>query len=637
MPLFKRNKKSKALASLPGKYIKREPIVTIEDQSIQNYRQAPTLQRRSQSVHNINSEDNNSQSRMYASTTNIAANPSKPAPYLSKYISTSNYDLTNLNPDVSDQTKLFSHHPKIVSNKGFNEHQKIRMPVLVTQDINYNSNNITNIKTGNMPPQLNATKMASKNAVSKGYISKYLGSDGQSIPTLPPKLMLQSNNPILTSALQTQLVDSNYQGSVMQQEPVVKMRTKKPTINRELYSPETHSYINSNFDKNILNVNPDKKSRSSYIRSSKESLNELGSKQQSDKRHSGVFQLENRNSWINKNKTRDYSTEGSSENRNSGSHQIRRSSTIIQNEKRDSGSFSQGGGDTTSLGGNIERAQSQENIEEIVLAKSSLRDEQITDLPPGWSVDWTIKGINVYIDHNTNTTHLTHPLNDDNLPPCWERVTSSKFGTYYVNHFENTTQYDHPLMPKKNENDQLKNLPPLPAEISEKFNTWRSKQLVPANPYLSMSEIPDWLQIYSQAPHELDNKLNWDLFQVQELECFNEMFSTLLKKDIEQIVMSYEIIRQLHAQAIAFCESKGSEVPLIHIDEMLQAFKAFTSNNKVKTQLLRSTLNSAATKTRAEIAKVAAAGKKTSSASSFVPVPAQRKIIKPLDDIIDNL
>ena len=55
----------------------------------------------------------------------------------------------------------------------------------------------------------------------------------------------------------------------------------------------------------------------------------------------------------------------------------------------------------------------------------------------------------LYLGHNTNTTHLTHPLNDDNLPTYWKIVTSSKFGTYYVNYFDKTIQYDHPLMPKQ--------------------------------------------------------------------------------------------------------------------------------------------------------------------------------------------
>lgn len=55
-------------------------------------------------------------------------------------------------------------------------------------------------------------------------------------------------------------------------------------------------------------------------------------------------------------------------------------------------------------------------------------------LPPGWSVDWTMRGRKYYIDHNTNTTHWSHPLEREGLPPGWERVESSEFGTYYVDH-----------------------------------------------------------------------------------------------------------------------------------------------------------------------------------------------------------
>ena len=42
-------------------------------------------------------------------------------------------------------------------------------------------------------------------------------------------------------------------------------------------------------------------------------------------------------------------------------------------------------------------------------------------LPPGWSVDWTMRGRKYYIDHNTNTTHWSHPLEREGLPPGWER------------------------------------------------------------------------------------------------------------------------------------------------------------------------------------------------------------------------
>lgn len=48
-------------------------------------------------------------------------------------------------------------------------------------------------------------------------------------------------------------------------------------------------------------------------------------------------------------------------------------------------------------------------------------------------------------------------------------------------------------------------LPP-PAEPSKQFNTWKSNQVVPANPYLSTTEIPHWLQVYSKAPQKYEEK-----------------------------------------------------------------------------------------------------------------------------------
>lgn len=69
-------------------------------------------------------------------------------------------------------------------------------------------------------------------------------------------------------------------------------------------------------------------------------------------------------------------------------------------------------------------------------------------LPPGWTVDWTIRGRKYYIDHNTNTTHWSHPLEREGLPPGWERVESAEFGVYYVDHINKRAQYRHPCAPR---------------------------------------------------------------------------------------------------------------------------------------------------------------------------------------------
>ena len=64
-------------------------------------------------------------------------------------------------------------------------------------------------------------------------------------------------------------------------------------------------------------------------------------------------------------------------------------------------------------------------------------------IPPGWSVGWTMRGRKYYIDHNTKTTHWSHPLETEGLPAGWEKVESPEFGVYYLNHItRQVTDYD---------------------------------------------------------------------------------------------------------------------------------------------------------------------------------------------------
>ena len=53
-------------------------------------------------------------------------------------------------------------------------------------------------------------------------------------------------------------------------------------------------------------------------------------------------------------------------------------------------------------------------------------------LPLGWSVGYTLRGRRYYIDHNTKTTHWSHPLEEEGLPTGWEKIDSAEYGTYYV-------------------------------------------------------------------------------------------------------------------------------------------------------------------------------------------------------------
>lgn len=163
-------------------------------------------------------------------------------------------------------------------------------------------------------------------------------------------------------------------------------------------------------------------------------------------------------------------------------------------------------------------------------------------LPAGWTVDWTIRGRKYYIDHNTNTTHWSHPLEREGLPPGWEKVESAEFGVYYVDHINKRAQYRHPCAPSVPRYDQP---PPLPPPVTYQPRPAGRSQavLVPANPYHT-AEIPDWLQVYARAPLKYDHILKWELFQLVDLDTYQGMLKLLFMKELECIVKSYESYRQ---------------------------------------------------------------------------------------------
>ncbi|XP_056020545.1 uncharacterized protein LOC125649501 isoform X2 [Ostrea edulis] len=161
-------------------------------------------------------------------------------------------------------------------------------------------------------------------------------------------------------------------------------------------------------------------------------------------------------------------------------------------------------------------------------------------LPPGWSLDWTVRGRKYYIDHNTQTTHWSHPLEKESLPTGWERIENKEYGVYYVNHYLQIAQVNHPCSPTQG-NVRYSLLPYLPRQI-EYRSTRQDSVLVPANPYLH-TEIPKWLVVYSKGAREHDHKLKWDLFRLNEIEVFDAMLMRLHKQELEQIVMSYEAYR----------------------------------------------------------------------------------------------
>ncbi|KAG7297946.1 hypothetical protein JYU34_018700 [Plutella xylostella] len=163
-----------------------------------------------------------------------------------------------------------------------------------------------------------------------------------------------------------------------------------------------------------------------------------------------------------------------------------------------------------------------------VISTQQASEECELPLPPGWSADRTLRGRRYYMDHNTQTTHWTHPL--ESVPSPWQRVSTPSHGVYYFNEITHQTTYAHPCLV-----GGCYLVSPL------------AGALVP--PYL-LDEIPHWLIVYSKADQELDHKLRWSMFRLSELDCYSAMLTRLYKQELQLIVMKYEQYRSALVQEI---------------------------------------------------------------------------------------
>uniref|UniRef100_A0A182KI37 WW domain-containing protein n=1 Tax=Anopheles christyi TaxID=43041 RepID=A0A182KI37_9DIPT len=162
-------------------------------------------------------------------------------------------------------------------------------------------------------------------------------------------------------------------------------------------------------------------------------------------------------------------------------------------------------------------------------------------LPPGWSVDYTLRGRKYYIDHNTKTTHWAHPLDRKALPTGWQRIEAARYGTIF-NYItaEQTLPYLNSCF--------LPHAPAveIPRPIVPHFP--RHSALVPANPY-NTEKVPEWLFLYAKSSSEKDHIIKWDMFQLQQLEDFLGIMKKLYRQECNIIVAKYEVIRiQIHSR-----------------------------------------------------------------------------------------
>nr|XP_002126709.1 NEDD4-like E3 ubiquitin-protein ligase WWP2 [Ciona intestinalis] len=545
MPFFSKKAKVKQVKASAGSYVKKDSSKFVKVQPVgSTFRHGPTLQKRSSSALNINNIDN--RSNRFQDERLIS-----PTPYNERLVGDPVTTTSAYRPISSVQMRHGGSMPSIPRNVISNVDNEHTVSVMsVPAVVNRNQNNPYHSPENRIPikPQLGQVRYRTPQYPPHTVSQPHLNRQYAPMPALRSNVGPRLSNhqlgnmfqpkPIQRQVLNHQQVQhlqqqQQQQHSVPQkqneqQRPVI---MQKPPQSQYYHNNSPHSYVPRVRSNNSLNAVTDDQEKvhnrysvgygdeyvvatptTSQMHQSRESLNSF---------HHASPQHQN-------------------SDRNSGSFQVMQQSMHpphIESPQHQS---------------NLYAGKSQERLNQPVMSKPySVQHDRTAahssgddDLPPGWSVDWTINGHYYYVDHNTDTTHWTHPLNTDSLPPGWEKVTSSKYGMYFVNHVEKMTQYEHPLAPRQNAATKNEQQPLPPAEPSQQYDTWQHNQVVKANPYLSTAEIPRWLQVYSKAPQKFDNKLRWELFQVQELDCFSEMLTMLMKKELEQIVMSYESARQ---------------------------------------------------------------------------------------------
>jgi len=164
-------------------------------------------------------------------------------------------------------------------------------------------------------------------------------------------------------------------------------------------------------------------------------------------------------------------------------------------------------------------------------------------LPGGWEVAYTNDSKKYYVDHNTNTTHWFHPLEQEALPPGWEQVLSNDYGVYYVNHVEKKTQYEAPSQPIQVAKRSSQTTPPIP-EPNDQYQEWHDNRIELENPY-SIRDIPEFLHVYTAAS-KADKlaMLDWNMFSERDLQQYGQMFDTLQKQRSQELVQCYETLRE---------------------------------------------------------------------------------------------
>lgn len=167
------------------------------------------------------------------------------------------------------------------------------------------------------------------------------------------------------------------------------------------------------------------------------------------------------------------------------------------------------------------------------LYQLSLKDDDPNreNLPPGWSVDWTVRGRKYYIDHNTHTTSWSHPLTAESLPTDWVQVESKEHGIYYVNHRTQTAQYNHPSLMSVNG-----------AELVS-YEALQPPRSRPPQMLVNPNNFPDWLVVYYHSSTAHDHMIKWHKFKISQLQEYDAMLVRIYKQHLERRYSMYEKYR----------------------------------------------------------------------------------------------
>ncbi|VDK82501.1 unnamed protein product [Litomosoides sigmodontis] len=180
-------------------------------------------------------------------------------------------------------------------------------------------------------------------------------------------------------------------------------------------------------------------------------------------------------------------------------------------------------------------------------------NEELT-LPPNWAVEVTPEGIRYYVDHNNRRTHWIHPLVKENLPLGWTKQFDSINGVTYHNKLDGRTQLEHPGLATSVNCAQSSST----AHLTQRAESTIEKLNIIGEEPLSafITDIPDWLRLYSRAPYELDHLLEWPLFRLPQLEQYDSQLMKLYKQEGIDIAIKYERFRREINREIARRQQK---------------------------------------------------------------------------------